>query len=788
MVLGLSLVMGNANAATALETPPPNSSPSPGATVVPGDTPTPHLNGPTLAVDAPTPPAGGDEAGSETGASGRDGLDPSLAPDVDASQDQRTPSDVAARAIPTGTIPRLDISLPTGYTLAQLNASKKAIPADPMTEAHPVLTLTDAVTPANNLTNASLEEIKGSGNFTWLLEKKPYQIKFDTSTSVLGLPKAKTWILLANHADPSLLRNKTTLDLAAQFGMAGSPDARSVELTINGESLGTYLLTEKVEVKKNRLDLTSPGGLLLELDNSYGTSEEFFFTTKTSGTTFVLKDAVQKVAAPLPPDLAASYRSAQDDIDAFEAALYAPDPDWSTISSMIDVDSFIQYYFVLEFSENPDAVTSSVYFWRDGPNDVLHAGPAWDFDIALGLYNSAALGADPTQDYMMNAGTLRPGGTAWYQELFRNPEFAQRAAQIYATQLRPAIEGTLARLDADIASLQASARANFDRWSGVLERESIIAGARPVASTWDEEAAFLRDWVAQRVAYLDSRYAPEMPVLTSAGHSAQIGWQPVGTSGQFIGTTGRGLALEALSLGLAGGATAGQIQSRGHVQNIGWTPWTTGDGTIGTTGRGLRLEAVSFALTARLAADYELSYRTHVQNLGWMPWVTSGADAGTTGRGLRIEAVQLRLVKKAAPVAGSTVAYSTHMSSIGWTVPVVSGVDSGAIGAGSQMEALRASIASSEYDGTLGLRAHVQDIGWTDWGDSPGVAGTEGRGLRLEAVQLRLQGELADHYRVRYAVFVDGVWRDWVTGGQTAGTTGQAKRIEAIRIELVPRG
>lgn len=778
----LALVIGGSTPALAQDTsasPAPVSATDAAQTATPEPSADPGSTG--AATEGPMPSVP------------EEGVMPS-APDVGSttttapSTAAPAPTESAARSGANGAIPALDITLPAAYTLENLNASKNKIPADPSSEAHAVVNLVDPVTPANNVVNASLEEIKGRGNFTWLLEKKPYQLKFDTSTSLLGMPKAKTWILLANHADPSLLRNKVALDLAAQIGIAGSPDARFVDLTINGEFLGNYLLTEKVEVKKNRLDLAHPGGILLELDNSYGKSEEFTFTTTTSGTTFVLKDAVQKVSTPLSPELASSYDSARRHIAAFESALYAPAADWATISSMIDVDSFLAYYFVLEFSENPDAVTSSVYFWRDGPDDVLHAGPAWDFDIALGLYASEAFGGIPNQDYMMNAGVLRTGGNAWFQELFRHPEFAKRAGEVYDSRVRPAVGESLAKLDTDISALKSSAEANFSRWPGVLDRSSIIVGARATPGTWAAGAAALREWVAERAKYLDSKYSARMPTLVYSAHSAQVGWQPGGTAGQFAGTTGRGLALEAVSVGLSGGATSGAIQSRAHVQNIGWTPWTTGDGTVGTTGRGLRLEAVSFALTARVAADYDLSYRVHVQNIGWMPWVSGGLAAGTTGQGLRVEAIQLRLLAKTAPVSGSQVGYSSHMSQLGWTVPVADGADSGAIGRGVQLEALRTSITSSEYDGTLSSRAHVQNIGWTAWEESPGMAGTEGLGLRMEALELRLNGELSAHYLLRYSVYVDGAWREWVTDGQTAGTTGEAKRIDAVRIELLRTG
>ncbi|PTT21877.1 hypothetical protein DBR36_03030 [Microbacterium sp. HMWF026] len=762
--MAFAISIAGTTSASAVETPQPT--PTGGVATA---TPTPAAS-PSTAAPSPVPSSSA-----------------SPTPEVSPTPEPTAAPSAAARAVAGSAVPALDITLPAGYTLAQLNASKDKIPASPSTEAHATATLTDGTNPANNLTGVSLEEIKGRGNFTWLLDKKPYQIKFDSSTPVLGLPSAKTWILLANHADPSLLRNKTALELASQFGLVGTPDARFVDLTINGEFLGNYLLTEKVEVKKNRLDLKNAGGLLLELDNSYGRNEEFFFTTKTSKTTFVLKDAVQKVASPLPAELAASYQSVQVAIDAFESALYAPDPDWAAISSMIDVDSFITYYFALEFSENPDAVASSVYLWRDGPNDVLHAGPAWDFDIAMGLYPMASFGGEPTEDYMMNALSLRKGGTAWYQELFRNPEFAQRASEVFDTRLRPAVDGVVARLDADIAALSPSAAANFTRWSGVLDRRSVIAGARPVAATWAAEAAFVRDWVQKRVNHLAAKYSAAMPVLAYAAHSAQVGWQPSVTAGQYAGTTGRGLPLEAMSLELTGGMTAGQLQSRAHVQNIGWTPWSTGAESIGTTGQALRMEAVGFSLTARLAADYDIFYRAHVQNIGWMPWVSNGEVAGTTGRGLQVESVQVRILKKSPSTAGSTVRYSSHVSQEGWLPVVSDGATSGAIGRDRQMEAVQAAIESSEYDGTLSSRAHVQDIGWTEWADSPSVVGTEGRALRLEALQLRLQGEIADHYRVRYSAYVDGGWREWVTGGQTAGTTGQAKRIEAVRIELVPK-
>lgn len=102
----------------------------------------------------------------------------------------------------------------------------------------------------------SLKHIKGRGNASWEYDKRPYNIKLDESADLLGMGKAKGWCLLANYLDTSLMRNKIIYDLAEETGIPFTMDARSLDLYINGEYKGTYLLTEKVEVDKNRLNIT----------------------------------------------------------------------------------------------------------------------------------------------------------------------------------------------------------------------------------------------------------------------------------------------------------------------------------------------------------------------------------------------------------------------------------------------------------------------------------------------------------------------------------------------------
>ena len=146
------------------------------------------------------------------------------------------PSVAAAAPLPPTTLPLVSVALtpdpdPTKNTLYYLHASK-----DNSVKA--TVNLVDPSDSAHDIVDASAT-IKGRGNHTWTLDKRPYQIKFTTAVGPLGMATSRTWVLLANHQDPSLLRNKISYDLANAFGLQYSPESRFVDLSINGETPAT---------------------------------------------------------------------------------------------------------------------------------------------------------------------------------------------------------------------------------------------------------------------------------------------------------------------------------------------------------------------------------------------------------------------------------------------------------------------------------------------------------------------------------------------------------------------
>ena len=104
--------------------------------------------------------------------------------------------------------------------------------------------------------DGNLKQIKGRGNSTWGFAKKPYNIKLENSSDLLGMGKGKGWCLLANYADRSLLRNRIVYNLAEETGIPFTMDSRNIDLYINGDYMGSYLITEKIEIGKTRVNIT----------------------------------------------------------------------------------------------------------------------------------------------------------------------------------------------------------------------------------------------------------------------------------------------------------------------------------------------------------------------------------------------------------------------------------------------------------------------------------------------------------------------------------------------------
>lgn len=198
--------------------------------------------------------------------------------------------------------------------------------------------------------------IRGHGNSTWKWAKKPYAIKFESKTPVMGLPKHKKWILLANFMDRTLMRNAIAYDCGQQTSLDWTPHYRYCELVLNGKHHGNYMFVEQVKVDKNRVDITEmepndnsepeiSGGYLFELDFHFDNDIQWH---TEEGIPFSIKYPDDDDITTKQVDWAKNY------IATVENTLYGDDylDDAKGYKKYIDLQSFVDYWLIYELMVN----------------------------------------------------------------------------------------------------------------------------------------------------------------------------------------------------------------------------------------------------------------------------------------------------------------------------------------------------------------------------------------------------------------------------------------------------
>ena len=292
-------------------------------------------------------------------------------------------------------------------------------------------------------------EIKVRGNATKAYAKKPFQIKLQTKTDLYGMGASKTWILLANYDDQSLIRNNVMYKVAELFGMHFC-EFRNVDLWLDGQYYGVFLLCEKVSISSSRVDIVEleklnddlnatykqtatkvttgisdtiiteysyiegvvnpsniTGGYLIELDNNYWSSELCYFITE-NGSHYVIKspEYASKEQVEYIARLFGEMEEAIMSKDGYNRL-------GKHYSEYADINSLAYAYIVAEFSRNYDAGSSSMYFYKDmdtnGEYSKIVKGPLWDCDNTLG--NIHKNGASNTEGYWARGRSIWSGLT-----------------------------------------------------------------------------------------------------------------------------------------------------------------------------------------------------------------------------------------------------------------------------------------------------------------------------------------------------------------------------------------
>lgn len=336
--------------------------------------------------------------------------------------------------------------------------------------------------------------IRGRGNTTWEMPKKPYRLKLDEKQALFGMQAEKNWALLANYVDKTLLRNDTVFCMGQLLGMPYTPQFRHVDLSLNGEAQGLYQLSQYVRSSKGRVDLGDTGtgrqqaelddGFLLEID--YRRKQEPGFVSGL-GIPYGFKSKTDEKQRERVQSWFQVLESQLADVDNEERL--------ENIMRMVDLESLADYYLIQELVNNPDAFHSSTFVYRR-QGEKMHYGPLWDFDLAL------ANSKHHRSRYPQGWRVWNQEWNSYFRQLMQEPEFyglVHARWKLLYSQL-PVIKSHVRQA---AAALQQAQEANFERWP-ILDQ---YVWPNPVVmGSYMAEVEFMLDWLQLRADWMDANF------------------------------------------------------------------------------------------------------------------------------------------------------------------------------------------------------------------------------------------------------------------------------------------
>ena len=340
-------------------------------------------------------------------------------------------------------------------------------------------------------------QIRGRGNSSFLwYSKKPLRLKLNQKRKVLGLDKAKSWVLLPNYRDVTDMMNTFVFEMGRWLGLPFTNHTRYVELFINGDYRGVYQLTEQIQQNKNRVAVSDERGILISLDVDDGPAE-----SPQANDNFWSEVYHMPVCVKYPDD---EYftRNTVDSVKQVLAELETAikSKDYSQVEQLLDIPSMIKYLQIQEFVYNVElSAPRSIYMHKDG-NGRWVMGPLWDFDAGYdfdwgNMYTGHTFFTD-FQETVMGTNPLKRNGNynyvpQFFTDLFGCKEFVKAYKAQWAAVKDSIVSHAWTECMKYVAELRQSGAIDreFQRWP--------ITG-----KTFDGELEKMHRWLENRRTHM----------------------------------------------------------------------------------------------------------------------------------------------------------------------------------------------------------------------------------------------------------------------------------------------
>lgn len=330
--------------------------------------------------------------------------------------------------------------------------------------------------------------IRGRGNSTWGWPKKPWKVKLDEKSEILGMPADKEWVLLANYADRTLLRNIVAMKLSEICGFSWTPRMCSVEVYLNGDYQGVYTFGEHKKVSSSRVAIDKEKDFYFELEENMDET-----TVWWTGMGIPMMFSEPEVPTQEQFDYVRGL------FDDFEKALYSSDV--TAYEDYVNVGSFINYYIVQELTKNVDGNFRKSSFLTKEEGKKLEMYHLWDFDLTLGNcgYFDWRVGNGPENFWIRDFASNCTLGDNWINLMMRDPAFIIKLQKRW-NELKPQFETIPDFIDQQVLFLDKAWKRNFQRWS---IWESVDWVMFPSLGTYEKEVEYLKEFYSDRLSWLD---------------------------------------------------------------------------------------------------------------------------------------------------------------------------------------------------------------------------------------------------------------------------------------------
>ena len=391
----------------------------------------------------------------------------------------------------------------------------------------------------SEISTMDIKELKARGNSTFTYAaKKSYQMKLETASDLLqNGENVKTWVLLANYFDATLMHDKLFKDMAAALEMPYTASCDWVNLYYDGEYRGVYLLSEKNAVKDTGINITDLEAAYKDQNPEYGTNMTTATGTNAYGGSYTYTTGLTDLTDITGGYLLELNHDAPDEVNgfvtkkgkgvnvkspewcgdaameyiseyyqAFENAVYAMDEngnytgindDGKHYYEYVDRDSLVKIFLLQELALSPDGFISSLYFYKDA-NGIMYAGPIWDQDMTLGTGWTKYISPDTT-DYHYLA-----------EALIQIPDFREAVIAYYNATFAPQANALITE-DGTIYGyadcLADSAEMNFVLWPYIRVGDPNNAEHIWKNTTYASVLADMQNWLTQRIAKLNVTFA-----------------------------------------------------------------------------------------------------------------------------------------------------------------------------------------------------------------------------------------------------------------------------------------